>query len=69
VIGAGAVVIVNVPPYAIVADNPAKVIRYRFAPNVITRLLELRWWEWGINKIKASVPLLCATDIENFKKL
>ena len=68
VIGAGAVVTTDIPPYAIVAGNPAKVIRYRFAPNVIKRLLELRWWEWDTNKIKASVPLLCATDIEKFLK-
>lgn len=64
VIGAGAVVAADVPPYAIVAGNPAKVIRLRFAPNVIKRLLELRWWEWDINKIKTSISLLCSADTE-----
>lgn len=63
-IGAGAVVTVDVPPYAIVAGNPAKVVRYRFPANEIQKLLELRWWEWDIDKIKANVSLLCATDIE-----
>lgn len=68
VIGAGAVVTADVPPYAMVVGNPAKVIRYRFAPVVIKRLLELCWWEWDINKIKASVSMLCATDIDKFLK-
>jgi acetyltransferase-like isoleucine patch superfamily enzyme len=65
VIAAGAVVAADVPPYAIVAGNPAKVIRYRFEPNAIQKLLELAWWEWDFNKIKANVSLLCSTNIEN----
>lgn len=64
VIGAGAVVAADVPPYAIVAGNPAKVIRYRFSPNEIQKLLEIRWWEWDIDKIKAITPLLCSTNVE-----
>lgn len=39
VVGAGAVVTKNVPPYAIVVGNPARVIRYRFSPQIITTLL------------------------------
>ncbi|KTF67418.1 CatB-related O-acetyltransferase [Sphingomonas sp. HT-1] len=45
VIGAGAVVTRDVAPYAIVAGNPAKLIRYRFAPEVIDALERTRWWE------------------------
>ena len=44
VVGAGAVVTRLVPPYAIVAGNPAKLIRYRFDDAVIARLLASRWW-------------------------
>jgi chloramphenicol O-acetyltransferase type B len=65
VIAAGAVVASNVPPYAIVAGNPAKVIRYRFDSNEIQRLLELAWWEWDINKIVTNVSLLCSKNVEN----
>ena len=64
-IGAGAVVTTSVPPYAIVAGNPAKVIRYRFSPDVIQKLLTLRWWEWDINKIKENIPLLCSSSVGN----
>ena len=45
VIGMGSVVTKDVPPYAIVAGVPAKVIRYRFDDDTIARLQAARWWE------------------------
>lgn len=46
VIGANAVVTHDVPPYAIVAGNPARVIRYRFPEPIVERLLRLQWWRY-----------------------
>ncbi len=47
VIAAGAVVVKDVPPYAVVGGNPARIIRYRFEDSVIERLLKLQWWNYG----------------------
>lgn len=48
IIAAGAVVTKDVPPYAIVGEVPAKVIRYRFSPEIISELLSLKWWNYDI---------------------
>lgn len=51
VIAADSVVVKNVPPYAIVGGNPAKIIKYRFSDKIIESLLKIQWWNWDIDKI------------------
>lgn len=53
IIGAGAVVTKDVPPYAIVGGNPAKVIRYRHPPAIVEAMLSIGWWDWSDEKIFA----------------
>jgi acetyltransferase-like isoleucine patch superfamily enzyme len=51
VIGARSVVTRDVPPYAVVAGAPARLIRYRFEPDVIEALLRLQWWQYGLSAL------------------
>jgi len=54
VIGAGAVVFKDVPPYAVVVGNPGRVVRYRFSADMIAQLLEEKWWERDIEDLAGS---------------
>lgn len=63
IVGAGAVVAGAVPDFAIVAGNPAKVVRMRFAPEVVQALLALAWWDWPLARIEAALPALMAGDL------
>jgi len=66
IVAAGAIVVNDVPPYAIVGGNPAKVIRYRFGPEQIEALLEIRWWDWPDELVIEATPLLSGTDVDAF---
>ncbi len=65
VIGARSVVTKNIPPYAVVAGNPA-VIKKRFFDDIIQSLLEIKWWNWDEQKISRHIPLLLSDDISKF---
>lgn len=66
VIGANSVVTKNVPAYAIVAGNPAKIISMRFSENTIQELLKIKWWDWDDDAINEFTPLLCSENISEF---
>jgi phosphonate metabolism protein (transferase hexapeptide repeat family) len=56
VVAAGAVVTKDVAPYAIVAGNPARLVRPRFAPDIAQRMLALAWWDWPHDRLRAALP-------------
>jgi acetyltransferase-like isoleucine patch superfamily enzyme len=66
VIAARSVVVKDVPPYAIVGGNPARVIRYRFDEATVADLMRLRWWDWAHERVEANIPLLLSGDIGAF---
>jgi virginiamycin A acetyltransferase len=69
-IGDGAIIATNsivtkdVEPYTIVGGNPAKEIKKRFDSNTIKKLLEVKWWNWDIEKITKNVQNLTDNKIE-----
>jgi len=65
VVGARSVVTTDVPDYAIVAGNPAKIYRYRFEEEIIKKLLRIKWWDWSDDKIEENIKLL-AGNVERF---
>ncbi len=71
VIAAGAVVVRDVPPYAIVGGVPAKIIKYRFSQDIIEKLMELKWWSLTDDELKRNIiffqqPNISMNDIEQF---
>ena len=70
VVGAGSVVLNDVPDFAIVAGNPARVIRKRFNDDLCAVILESRWWEYPLAQLMAVLPLfLEAATLENAQRL
>ena len=66
VVGAGAIVTRNVEPYAIVAGNPARFVRWRFAPDTAARLLKLAWWQWSHEQLADAVEDMQMLSAEQF---
>ena len=64
VIGAGSVVAKDVPPYAVVIGNPAKILRFRFDEETIAALQQIQWWNWDDTKLKEKIDLLTADSPE-----
>ncbi|MBR1778969.1 MAG: CatB-related O-acetyltransferase [Clostridia bacterium] len=68
IIGANSTVASDVPPYAIVVGNPARLIRKRFDEELIGILEDLKWWDMSIEEIQNMIPLLNDSDLPKVKK-
>ena len=67
IIGTRSVVTRDVPPYAIVAGSPARILRYRFPDSVIERMLAVAWWRFNIldfGNFNVSAPEACLIQLE-----
>jgi virginiamycin A acetyltransferase len=63
IIAAKSVVVQDVPPYTIVGGNPAHPIKQRFSDPEVAQLLEIRWWDWHIEKITRHIDKIMERDI------
>ena len=68
IIGANAVVASDVAPYSIVVGNPCRIIKKRFDEELISLLLEFKWWDKSIAEIQSLIPLLTCSDLQRVKK-
>jgi virginiamycin A acetyltransferase len=68
IIGAKSVVAGNVPPYTIVAGNPAKPLRSRFDTATIAALLKIAWWHWPIDAVVSHEAAISGADLDALKE-
>ena len=61
VVAMGSLVTKDVPPYALVGGNPAKVIKFRFGEKQIEELLKIAWWNWMTRKLQKCFLCSCRT--------
>lgn len=64
IIGANSVVTKNIEPYTIVAGNPAKQVKKRFDEHTIKTLLDIKWWDWDIQKIEDNIQAITGGDLD-----
>ena len=56
----------DIAPYAVVAGNPARVVKFRFDEETIERLLALKWWDWSGAQIERAMPEMLNQEIALF---
>lgn len=65
IVGAGAVITHDIPPYAVVAGVPAKILRFRYEKEQIQKLLKIAWWNWREEKILENLDFF-HVDVNEF---
>ncbi|MNZ37497.1 Chloramphenicol acetyltransferase [compost metagenome] len=64
IISSRSVVTSDVPAYAIVGGNPARIIKKRFSDDTIATLEKLAWWDWPIEQITQNLTTIMSGDID-----
>lgn len=69
IISTGSVVTTDVPDYAIVGGNPAKVIRMRFDEDDVRTLIDLRWWDWPTDAITTNLRVIADGSVADLRNV
>lgn len=69
IIAANSVVVKDVAAYHVAGGNPCKVIKKRFADDLIDHLLTIKWWNWSATKIFDNLEVLCSGDITKIRHI
>ncbi|MEV0189282.1 CatB-related O-acetyltransferase [Kitasatospora purpeofusca] len=67
IVATGSVVTADVPDYAVIGGNPARVIRTRYSEDEIARLLAVAWWDWPTKHITAHVRTIMSGTVEELE--
>lgn len=67
IIGARSVVASDVPPFGVVAGNPARLVKRRFPDDIIDRLLTAAWWDWAPELVTRHIDAIRGADIEKLE--
>jgi hypothetical protein len=65
-VGAGAVVSKDVPPFAVVVGVPGRIVRFRFAPEIVEALERIAWWDWPHDRLGEALADFRAMSAEDF---
>jgi tetrahydrodipicolinate N-succinyltransferase len=66
IVAAGAVVIRDVPAFAIMGGVPARTIRFRFPPDIVEQLQSIKWWDWPECHVREARRLIAGNDVDAF---
>lgn len=69
IIGTNSLVTKDVEPYTIVGGNPAQIIRKRFDDETIQMLLDLKWWDWDVQKITDNLETITHGKKDELKRM
>ena len=63
IVAARAVVVKDVPAYAVVGGNPAKILKSRFPPETVAALEQIAWWNWPVEKVTRHLQAIVSADL------
>lgn len=69
IVASRAVVAADVPPYAVVAGNPARIVKRRFSAAVVARLQAIAWWNWPAATVGGNLEAIMGADLDALERV